>query len=563
MLQLQKDIWKRVEQMSKSNILKNIGELNKIVKHELQTSVCKNESTKTSILCTNGGINLPKISDSVALQRIRVNRISEITNIEQDEEEEQTEGRHTVLEDTNHNDDTNKIDDASCDVYKYTNDKTADVQFSKHDSRPSLTLTDNDMNSLLTQLRVDKNANAKGQWDEKSIQDISMCFDSDQTLRKLRDVDLRVVARYLNRTYKTKTKESDRKESKIQFICELMNAHYSANEKESNRKHKSTKEPRRLSELAFKAMTSSLKKCDLNIIYAEYLWPDVHKKWRAEHVSPLTEIHKQSQFYFPAYSDSRKQFEVSCVDSSHLLTRMRRKSAKGGLDGIGNDAWRKVAKSKKTALSLAMVDCILEPMSVPVANTHFRKPVENEMRANNCFAEADLCRDIRSWWRAEDEPGISAERRLSLRSSLRRRLMDSVDLSTFPPPGMYVNGWPTQLWEAIIASIDAKVLLFNLTPKHTYNVRAFSSMMGETFFSELTLYDRRGHGTLTSAEFGQYIDITVEKLHMRLDPKRYFLTMMGQYFTSIQFCNKFRCELWLFFFHPCQCFLFLALLNGV
>jgi len=46
-------------------------------------------------------------------------------------------------------------------------------------------------------------------------------------------------------------------------------------------------------------------------------------------------------------------------------------------------------------------------------------------------------------------------------------------------------------------------------------------MMGETFFSELTLYDRRGQGTVTSREFGQYIDTTIEKLHMRLDPERY------------------------------------------
>ncbi|KAH3778749.1 uncharacterized protein LOC127844555 [Dreissena polymorpha] len=41
-------------------------------------------------------------------------------------------------------------------------------------------------------------------------------------------------------------------------------------------------------------------------------------------------------------------------------------------------------------------------------------------------------------------------------------------------------------------------------------------------FSELTLYDRRGKGKVTSREFGQYIDTTIEKLHMRLDPERHF-----------------------------------------
>ena len=48
----------------------------------------------------------------------------------------------------------------------------------------------------------------------------------------------------------------------------------------------------------------------------------------------------------------------------------------------------------------------------------------------------------------------------------------------------------------------------------------FASMMGETYFSELTLYDRRGHGTVTTEEFGQFIQTSAEKLHMLLDPER-------------------------------------------
>lgn len=108
-----------------------------------------------------------------------------------------------------------------------------------------------------------------------------------------------------------------------------------------------------------------------------------------------------------------------------------------------------------------------------------------------------------------------------MRLPLRNRLLKCHDVNHFPPPGMFVRGWPIQLWGALLASIDSKYILYHLITEHTYNVRAFSSMMGETFFSELTLYDRRGHGTVTVKEFGQFIHDSVEKIHMRLDPDRY------------------------------------------
>ena len=109
---------------------------------------------------------------------------------------------------------------------------------------------------------------------------------------------------------------------------------------------------------------------------------------------------------------------------------------------------------------------------------------------------------------------------MSMRMNLRRRLLSYIDFSHFPPPSSHINGWPSQLWEALVANIDAKLLLYKICRKNTYNVRAFSSMMGETYFSELTLYDRRGHGTVTTEEFGQFIQTSAEKLHMRLDPER-------------------------------------------
>ena len=134
-------------------------------------------------------------------------------------------------------------------------------------------------------------------------------------------------------------------------------------------------------------------------------------------------------FYQPEFSTTRQQLEVKCIDSTHLLTRMRRKSSRDGLDNVPKDCWVKVARQKKTFLTPIMVEEVTDPMSVSMARTHFSDAVENEMRNNKDVAGANLCRDIRNWWESEDNPGICAAERIRLRTGLRSRLLSRVNFS--------------------------------------------------------------------------------------------------------------------------------------
>ncbi|XP_052224856.1 uncharacterized protein LOC127840477 [Dreissena polymorpha] len=167
-----------------------------------------------------------------------------------------------------------------------------------------------------------------------------------------------------------------------------------------------------------------------------------------------------------------------------------------------------------------MVEEVSDPMSASMAATYFSEEVEREMIHLGDEKTADLCRDIRLWWAAEDTAGISAKDRVVNRLMLRNRLINNYDFGSFPPATMYINGWPIQLWEALIAHIDAKIILYSLCHGGTYNVRAFSSLAGETFFSELTLNDRRGQGTVTTEEFGRFVGNSIEQMQARLDPDR-------------------------------------------
>ena len=84
-----------------------------------------------------------------------------------------------------------------------------------------------------------------------------------------------------------------------------------------------------------------------------------------------------------------------------------------------------------------------------------------------------------------------------------------------------------QLWEALLASIDAKAYLYAMIHGGTYNVRAFSSLIGETFFSEITLNDKRGQGTVSALEFSQYIGHATEQIQVRLDRERYYFNLFA------------------------------------
>ncbi|KAH3797899.1 hypothetical protein DPMN_151489 [Dreissena polymorpha] len=115
-----------------------------------------------------------------------------------------------------------------------------------------------------------------------------------------------------------------------------------------------------------------------------------------------------------------------------------------------------------------MIEENTDPMSASMAATHFSEAVEIEMR------------------------------KCDFTDLLRSRLLSHVNFGKFPPPTMHVAGWPWQLWGALISHIDAKTQLYFLCHGGSYNARAFSSLIGETFFSELSFHDKTGCGTVSA-----------------------------------------------------------------
>lgn len=292
------------------------------------------------------------------------------------------------------------------------------------------TLDMNDMACLLALLRTTKDCNKNHKWDNHSPTTLMENFGSVSALNRFLDVELRVIVRYLRKNKGQKTvKESSTKQIKLKGIASLLNL-------DINTTINSQKVRRRsivvttLKELAKRAV-GKYTKHELNVIMAEYTWDKKYAAWRKNLKANSLNGKEHQWFYLPEYSQSRNQLEVKCIDSTHLLTRMRRKTCSGGMERLTNESWVKVAKQKRTLLTPIMVEDVTDPMSAAMAITHFSLPVENEMRKNGDTAAASLCYDIRCWWEAEDSPGIPSATRVAMREPLRTRLVSKVDFSRY------------------------------------------------------------------------------------------------------------------------------------
>ncbi|XP_061179529.1 uncharacterized protein LOC133188163 [Saccostrea echinata] len=152
----------------------------------------------------------------------------------------------------------------------------------------------------------------------------------------------------------------------------------------------------------------------------------------------------------------------------------------------------------------------------------FCEKVEEEMAKNGDYEEANFCHLIRQWREAEDIAGIPATERVKRVLNLRKWLLNGVDFGCFPPPGMYIKGIPKVTFESLLCNLEGHLYIYELVKEQTYCWRAYSSLIGESFFSEMTELDPSGKGVFTAAGVGQHMKRITQIHSMRLNPNRTF-----------------------------------------
>ncbi|CAC5359139.1 unnamed protein product [Mytilus coruscus] len=248
-------------------------------------------------------------------------------------------------------------------------------------------------------LQVNSHTNVKRHWDNRDINVLKEHLSSSRKIKLLRDVDLKVLIRFLKRHMKSnaivvnlKLKESDKKQAKFEKLCTIFGYDTKTVQWKTTGRGNQAKNVQKLAEICIKVLQTTAPKRVLNIAHSEYHWIYELAKWEKNSTVSSTvkfhEIEPDYWFYHPEYSNSRQQIEVKCIDSTHLLTRARRKCCKEGLHNISNGPWLKVAK---TLLSTEIIEDIIDPMSVSMATTNFSEAVENTMLENGDVDAASLC----------------------------------------------------------------------------------------------------------------------------------------------------------------------------
>ncbi|XP_070575154.1 uncharacterized protein [Ptychodera flava] len=251
--------------------------------------------------------------------------------------------------------------------------------------------------------------------------------------------------------------------------------------------------PIKLSQLCLKVLNGkNYPKLALSVSYANWKFPSRVAEWRKDsrikHDMVIPEVNGNKPinwFYIPEYSKDRNELFVRKIDPHHLLTRHRSALCKRNIGSARKSDFLDVAKENKTSLKLGMMEDSLDMQSTDFSLITFSSEVEAELQKKGYTASANMCHAIRQWFESMDNPGISATERCRMKFRYRDVLLSMTDLSKFPPPGMYVQGYPKGLWESTIASIDADIILYGLVRRRTYNQRAVSSQLCESLFASM------------------------------------------------------------------------------
>ncbi|XP_062568363.1 uncharacterized protein LOC134230546, partial [Saccostrea cucullata] len=223
-------------------------------------------------------------------------------------------------------------------------------------------------------------------------------------------------------------------------------------------------------------------------------------------------------FSFPEFNEERQQIEPKCLDAHHLLVNLRCKVCKDGLLGVRKEAWHRVAENNNSIISNAIVVDLVDKQNNAFAKRTFSKAVEDEMRNLAFSTEADFCSLIRRWYESEDSGGISAVERIQRKLDLKSFLLRDVDFGVFPPPGMYVKGFPKVMYEGFLQRIDTSIQLYSIVKGQSYNQRSLSSLVNETFFGELSELEPTKLGCPKAVSVPRLMANVTEMQHYRCDP---------------------------------------------
>ena len=314
---------------------------------------------------------------------------------------------------------------------------------------------------MLTSLLNDTKACSIHDWSAINMDDFSALFSSKDLLSKsFQKYELLLCCESIKSILQEQGFSWTNKFPKykmVEILKELTNRYLLPT---PSKNHCPTQKSRKQTRSKSKSVFETWPKVDLAIVVAELQWHSEITKWNSDaYFAKGIRIFDKEQivtWFSKPCTDSDGKVRFHFTDACHILTCLRTKLCTTGINGLRRKAWEIAALSPTTKLNISVViDCV-DKQDVSLARRMFALDVENAMPVEY-KSEAEFCRLLRNWFDAEDEPGISVDRRCQYRLDMRNWLLASYPIGKFPPATRYVRGIPIVSYEALVL-IQAPVI---------------------------------------------------------------------------------------------------------
>lgn len=425
-----------------------------------------------------------------------------------------------ISEENSHDIDSNSLDDTvlyDVEIYDSENYNERMVE--------SGASVSNKMN--MTELRQMLILTNEKKWTNVSEESLLEYFRTAESMKKFTVKELAEITKIANIRIGMKMKTSGLK--KAEFINQLSAVLCDGSRLEVVPRRTKSKNIPALAVLAKRAINKkSYPKHVLNIAYANYIWPERLKQWRASaNVSDKVTIFGLDEvlepYYIPDKDPVSGEFELFVYDKTHLGSNLRKAICLDKVENISKGAWIRVSERNPAILNSTLIEVseegkIVDQMKEKFARAMVSKEVEIQMIEHGDITEAAFCGIIRgALYEAEDTPGIPALERCRKRMNLIHWLQKDVNFGDFPPYGSQIKGLSNILYEGLRSSNEGKLYLYALTKKGTYCARAPNTLCSETFFGTMQEMDPWGQGILSTEGVEKHMSDFITVTAMRMD----------------------------------------------
>ena len=206
--------------------------------------------------------------------------------------------------------------------------------------------------------------------------------------------------------------------------------------------------------------------------------------------------------------DEEKKPIIRTFDPTHILNNIRKHMLENKLPFCPAQLLRNIADEDPEVLSKAIAYDNIDPQNVRFSKRVVSSKVQTALFSRGFGTAAKFIQVVRQWYDAVDTRGITADERVRKMIAVLKFFRQQGKVGLYPPPSQSVAGFSLQTWDMMVTSIWARLMIYGEVGNKSFNNRAVSTLVNESFNSDLLRIDREG----TAAPKGVNIPKLISKV---------------------------------------------------